>query len=612
MSGTLLTPPQTVALAIGPVSGARTVMFGRFDPSLGTVDAVILTIAGTASGTDFVQNLQVTPAQVTGSLSGVLSLLGPPTSVAPSGEFIMSVSATATQSATLGANDPTNASVANRGTLALQSGPVNTGTSLPLSALGRATFTGGGDISFAVSPSAFTSSVSAGGNFFVQARAADAATVTLQYQYGTVATLPPPPLSDGSLFSGSTLGFLDSGGPIGFILASSPTTTTPIQTHTIVPTLTNWQKSVSFTKFDPSLGKLDAINVTIIGRVTTSLSIENLGVASRVAGVTTTSFVLSAGVGGNVVTTVTTASVGGSLAAFDGAIDYAGSSGLVAQTATTSSNSDFGTSLVADSDLAAFAGLGTIDLSVMATALGKIYGPSDFSATLGTQAGAEIDLSYGYEPGVANPVRTVTNAAAAACFAAGTRILTDRGERAIETIAVGDRVITHRGDSVKVIWCGRRAVVPSHHPAPNDLHPVRIAAHAFGEGSPAREVLVSPDHAIFADGVLIPASCLINGSSIILQPVARVVWHHIELTTHDVVMAENLPAESYLDTGNRAAFEGPVMDVHPRFSGLDALEIWQRHACARQVRHGPELDRVRARLAFQTIPNNVPARSSVR
>ncbi|MBC7635283.1 MAG: hypothetical protein H7251_06745, partial [Acetobacteraceae bacterium] len=74
------------------------------------------------------------------------------------------------------------------------------------------------------------------------------------------------------------------------------------------------------------------------------------------------------------------------------------------------------------------------------------------------------------------------------------------------------------------------------------------------------------------------------------------VWHHIELTTHDVVMAENLPAESYLDTGNRSAFEGVVMDIHPRFSGLGALEIWQRHACARQVRHGPELARVRQRL----------------
>ena len=202
-------------------------------------------------------------------------------------------------------------------------------------------------------------------------------------------------------------------------------------------------------------------------------------------------------------------------------------------------------------------------------------------------------------------MRLVTNAASAACFAAGTGILTDKGERAIETIAVGDRVITHRGDSVEVIWCGQRAVVPSHHPVPNDLHPLRIAAHAFAPGAPSRDLLVSPDHAIFADGVLIPASSLINDRTITLQAVGRIVWHHIELTAHDIVMAANLPAESYLDTGNRSAFEGQVMDMHPRFSGLDALEIWQRHACARQVRHGPELDRVRARLATVKYSDNV-------
>ena len=66
----------------------------------------------------------------------------------------------------------------------------------------------------------------------------------------------------------------------------------------------------------------------------------------------------------------------------------------MAQTAIVSSNGDFGAALFDDADLAAFAGLGTIDLSVMATALGKVYGPSDFSANLGTEAGAEIDLSY--------------------------------------------------------------------------------------------------------------------------------------------------------------------------------------------------------------------------
>jgi hypothetical protein len=31
-------------------------------------------------------------------------------------------------------------------------------------------------------------------------------------------------------------------------------------------------------------------------------------------------------------------------------------------------------------------------------------------------------------------------------------------------------------------------------------------------------------------------------------------YHHVELAAHDVILAEGLPCESYLDTGNRAAF----------------------------------------------------------
>ena len=32
-------------------------------------------------------------------------------------------------------------------------------------------------------------------------------------------------------------------------------------------------------------------------------------------------------------------------------------------------------------------------------------------------------------------------------------------------------------------------------------------------------------------------------------------YYHVELSTHDVILAEGLATESYLDTGNRAAFE---------------------------------------------------------
>jgi len=48
-----------------------------------------------------------------------------------------------------------------------------------------------------------------------------------------------------------------------------------------------------------------------------------------------------------------------------------------------------------------------------------------------------------------------------------------------------------------------------------------LCVHAFGEGRPQRDLILSPNHAIYADGVLIPVRYLLNGATI--PPVAMVV-----------------------------------------------------------------------------------------
>ncbi len=47
----------------------------------------------------------------------------------------------------------------------------------------------------------------------------------------------------------------------------------------------------------------------------------------------------------------------------------------------------------------------------------------------------------------------------------------------------------------------------------------------------------------------------------------RVEYWHVELDAHDVILAEGLPAESYLDCGNRSAFAngGAFVEAHPDF-----------------------------------------------
>jgi hypothetical protein len=123
---------------------------------------------------------------------------------------------------------------------------------------------------------------------------------------------------------------------------------------------------------------------------------------------------------------------------------------------------------------------------------------------------------------------------------------------------------------------------------------VRVAAGAFAPGLPRRALFLSPDHAVFINDVLIPIRYLINDATIAQQPIDEVTYWHVELPMHDVLFAEGLAAESYLDTGNRGAFAngGPARALHPNF----ARRVWDAEACAKLLRHGPALVAIRAML----------------
>jgi autotransporter passenger strand-loop-strand repeat protein len=180
------------------------------------------------------------------------------------------------------------------------------------------------------------------------------------------------------------------------------------------------------------------------------------------------------------------------------------------------------------------------------------------------------------------------------CYAAGTRIATVRGDVPVEALAPGDLVHAQNGRLAPVRWVGRRDVDCRRHPWPERVMPVRIAVDAFGRGQPRRPLLLSPDHAVFVDGVLVPVRYLVNGMTVAQVPVARIAYLHVELDRHDVILAEGLPAESFLDTGNRGAFAngGAPTDLHPEF----ARRVWQAEGCAELVLAGARLAEVRRGL----------------
>ena len=181
------------------------------------------------------------------------------------------------------------------------------------------------------------------------------------------------------------------------------------------------------------------------------------------------------------------------------------------------------------------------------------------------------------------------------CYAGGTRIRTVRGDIAVEDLVVGDLAVTASGEPRPIRWLGQRTI-PCQGRA--DRLPVRIAAHAFGPDRPVRDLRVSPGHALCLDllgEVLVPAGSLVNGTTLTQDPVERVTYWHVELEEHDILLAENLPAESYCDVGNRAFFAGaPTVDLTlgpdaPSGSGAAAF-------CRPLHADGPLVDFVRLRL----------------
>jgi hypothetical protein len=175
---------------------------------------------------------------------------------------------------------------------------------------------------------------------------------------------------------------------------------------------------------------------------------------------------------------------------------------------------------------------------------------------------------------------TVDTGAFTVCFLAGTRIATPDGEAAVEALGPGDLVLTADGRAAPVRWVGVQTVVPVF-ADPLRSFPIRIAAGALGQNLPVRDLLVSPDHALFLDGVLVQAGALVNGTTIVRQTAMpeRFTYFHVELDDHSLILAEGVPAETFLDTVTRrrfdnwAAYEARYGDTGPVLTELAAPRI---------------------------------------
>jgi len=151
-----------------------------------------------------------------------------------------------------------------------------------------------------------------------------------------------------------------------------------------------------------------------------------------------------------------------------------------------------------------------------------------------------------------------------------------------------------------VTWTGKRSLDLSRHHHPEKARPIHFAAGSLADNVPARDLYLSPDHALYIDGILVPAKALLNGVSIRQLTPPSVIYHHIELADHSIILAEGTQAETYLETGNRAAFENAAeaITLHPDF----AQTTREAKSCAPFLESGPQVEAIRRQiLARSTI-----------
>ncbi len=184
------------------------------------------------------------------------------------------------------------------------------------------------------------------------------------------------------------------------------------------------------------------------------------------------------------------------------------------------------------------------------------------------------------------------------CFVAGTAIITQRGEKSVETLEPGDLVLTMDHGFQPLRWIGTRRVR-----ATGGHAPVRFAAGALGNEVP---LSVSPQHRMLVRGwrvemnfgeteVLVPAVNLINGDSVSQIEGGDVTYVHIMFDCHEIVYAAGIPSESFMpgEQGLSAMAQATQDEIYALFPELRLYGVSAYGEAAR-----PSLRNREARLLF--------------
>lgn len=145
-----------------------------------------------------------------------------------------------------------------------------------------------------------------------------------------------------------------------------------------------------------------------------------------------------------------------------------------------------------------------------------------------------------------------------ACFVAGTRIETVTGPRAVESLRPGAQVSLAHGRVAKLRQNLSTLVSARRIARDARLRPICIRKGALGQGLPSRDLFVSRQHRMVLRSAicrrmfdrseaLVAAVHLLDLPGVsICEPSGDIRYHHLLFDRHEVILAENAPAESFL------------------------------------------------------------------
>lgn len=184
-----------------------------------------------------------------------------------------------------------------------------------------------------------------------------------------------------------------------------------------------------------------------------------------------------------------------------------------------------------------------------------------------------------------------------ACYCRGTRIATGSRDKPVEELVIGDAILTASGELRPIKWIGRRSYGGRFIIGRKDILPICIKAGALDVNLPSRDLWISPHHAMYFDdrgGLLVEARDLVNGVSIVqVEEIEMVEYFHIELETHDVIIAEDALSETFLDDDNRGMFH----NAHEYRALYPEQDAGARRYYAPRLDEGYELEAIRRRIA---------------